>query len=264
MTMTRLFRTSAMLGACGAALFSAGTAGAAVSVFQSDLAGFNLAAGTPTVAIDFESLSDDIAGTTVSGVTFSSPDGNTLEVVTGASTSTPGGFSGAPNPATNVLIPTSGSKVLSPGGSLLVPGPALGQKDSLRLDFTTPLKSFGLDILHQSFDCCTFVSYTIYNANGVIASGGITGGSGGGGVAAGTSFFGVTSTDGDITRIVFTDNDDNDEFPDANIGFDTLRFGAKPTTPVIPEPATWAMMIVGFGLIGAAVRRKAATVSAQR
>ncbi len=27
----------------------------------------------------------------------------------------------------------------------------------------------------------------------------------------------------------------------------------------VPEPATWAMMIIGFGAIGAAMRRRAAT-----
>jgi hypothetical protein len=30
--------------------------------------------------------------------------------------------------------------------------------------------------------------------------------------------------------------------------------GAEP--PVVPEPATWAMMIAGFGLVGAAMRRR--------
>jgi hypothetical protein len=28
----------------------------------------------------------------------------------------------------------------------------------------------------------------------------------------------------------------------------------------VPEPATWAMMIMGFGLVGAAMRRRTATV----
>ena len=37
-------------------------------------------------------------------------------------------------------------------------------------------------------------------------------------------------------------------------GFDNITFGSD--TPVIPEPATWAMMITGFGLVGFAARRR--------
>jgi hypothetical protein len=32
-------------------------------------------------------------------------------------------------------------------------------------------------------------------------------------------------------------------------------------TSGVPEPATWAMMIVGFGLVGSAVRRRNRQVS---
>lgn len=42
--------------------------------------------------------------------------------------------------------------------------------------------------------------------------------------------------------------------------FDNITFGRD--TPVIPEPATWAMMIAGFGLVGFAARRRAAAVAA--
>jgi PEP-CTERM motif len=31
-------------------------------------------------------------------------------------------------------------------------------------------------------------------------------------------------------------------------------------TPAVPEPATWAMLVMGFGLVGAALRRRQATV----
>lgn len=80
----------------------------------------------------------DIAGTTIGGVTFTIPDGNTLQVVTAASTFTTGGFTGVIDASTNTLIATSGANVLSPGGPVLVPGPALAQRDSLQLDFSTP------------------------------------------------------------------------------------------------------------------------------
>jgi hypothetical protein len=32
-------------------------------------------------------------------------------------------------------------------------------------------------------------------------------------------------------------------------------------TPAVPEPATWAMMIGGFGLIGATMRRRSTKIA---
>ncbi len=40
--------------------------------------------------------------------------------------------------------------------------------------------------------------------------------------------------------------------------FDNVAMGA------VPEPTTWAMMILGFGVIGAAIRRRRTTVAALR
>lgn len=40
--------------------------------------------------------------------------------------------------------------------------------------------------------------------------------------------------------------------------FDDLTFGSTTPGGVIPEPATWAMLITGFGLVGAAMRRRTA------
>ena len=36
--------------------------------------------------------------------------------------------------------------------------------------------------------------------------------------------------------------------------FDNITFGSA--NPGVPEPATWAMMIMGFGLVGASMRRR--------
>ena len=243
---------------------SAGSAHAAVTTYTgpAGLAAFNVAAGSPGIAISFDALLGNLAGATIGGVTFSSPEGNSLEVVTGASTFTPAGFSGVINAATNVLIPTSGGKVMSPGGSELAPGPNLKQRDSLRLDFATPLSAFGLDVLLQSIDDFPLASITVYDAAlNVIGSGGIPGAGGGGGPGA-TSFFGVFSSTGNISRIVITDGDDNDIFPDANLGYDSFRF--QMAQAGVPEPATWALMIAGFGLMGQVVRRRARTVPVGR
>jgi hypothetical protein len=38
--------------------------------------------------------------------------------------------------------------------------------------------------------------------------------------------------------------------------FDDFRFGAVDVVAGVPEPATWAMMLGGFGLVGSAMRRK--------
>ena len=41
------------------------------------------------------------------------------------------------------------------------------------------------------------------------------------------------------------------------IVFDDVTFGSdRPGMPAIPEPSTWALMIGGFGLVGAAMRRR--------
>lgn len=65
-----------------------------------------------------------------------------------------------------------------------------------------------------------------------------------------------TSTAGGFSQVwlvsasvIATDRDD---------GFKLALLKVTPQTPPIPEPATWAMMIAGFGAIGATLRRRRA------
>ena len=248
-----------------AAALSAAVAQAAVVTYEgaSGLTAFNAAAGHPGIGISFDTLSGDIAGATINGVHFLSPFGNTYDVVPAASTFTTAGFTGVIDATTNRLFATSGRNILSPGGSALVPGPSLGQVDDLELIFSTDLPAFGLDVLFQSFDLAPNVSILVFNASArTIASAFLHGNGEPGGAPAGSDFFGVTSTAGDIRGILITDSDNNNIFPDANLGYDTFRFG--PSATGIPEPPTWTLLPGGFGIMSVALRnsRRRAMVAA--
>jgi len=47
-------------------------------------------------------------------------------------------------------------------------------------------------------------------------------------------------------------------FDGNDFGVDTINFSTTSIAPAVPEPASWAMLITGFGLIGAAARRRRA------
>jgi hypothetical protein len=43
---------------------------------------------------------------------------------------------------------------------------------------------------------------------------------------------------------------------DQQVGISTLRFTLQNATAPVPEPASWAMMIAGFGAVGVSMRRR--------
>ena len=118
-------------------------AAGAMQAFYGNRAGFDAAAGSPPVIIDFDDIAPgtDVSNAMLSGVTLrkSSSSSAPLIVVRGVDTSTTSGYHFA-----RILPPTSCSpraarNVLSPGGTQLVPGPnAMLENDDLVLDFDPP------------------------------------------------------------------------------------------------------------------------------
>lgn len=68
------------------------------------------------------------------------------------------------------------------------------------------------------------------------------------------AFAGIFSTDG-VTSFRWTATN-GDRFPFGDTGIDNIYAG--PITHGVPEPSTWAMMLMGFGAMGLAMRRRRA------
>lgn len=222
------------------------------TVFAQNLPGFLSAISGTQNIVDFDVFSDEsnLNDDSFSTIRFRSTT-SSLSVVKASETFTPAGvFNDAPNPASNVLSATTGQMVLSPGGKRLGPGPDPAvENDGVEILFAEPVSFFGFDHLSQSADGGGFTNIVVEGPGGTIYSGSIPiQNLGGGGAPAGNDFWGIVASDAIITRVVITELDNNSQFPDANIGYDTIRYGA------VPEPAT--MIGLGAGVAFLTRRKK--------
>jgi len=119
----------------------------------------------------------------------------------------------------------------------------------------------GPDLIATGMDDSGEASGTVIGSNifGVHTQGGLTAPFGtlvgqigaGNFFALGTNFAGTAASAGTLKLFYFDSNaGDNTQFITANV------------TSAVPEPATWAMMLIGFAGLAFASQRKEATVSA--
>jgi hypothetical protein len=146
------------------------------------------------------------------------------------------------------LPATSGTNILSPGGAFLGPGPDPDiEDDSLTLTFEPPVRAFGFDHLSQQADglgytrvcvigvegqellCSTIdISYAAPDPDRWPGEQGFGKTHFWGTPGSAADFWGVVSAAADIRAVIITEHDDNDQNPDCNIGFDSLRYAPGP------------------------------------
>lgn len=67
------------------------------------------------------------------------------------------------------------------------------------------------------------------------------------------------SLNGNVDKVVVTDSFSSPGFA---YGLDNVSF--SPATAAVPEPASWAMLLIGFGMVGAVTRRRTAALQSAR
>jgi hypothetical protein len=116
-----------------------------------------------------------------------------------------------------------------------------GGFSTLQFFLSDPLKGFTEVEFNINADTATSVDLNFTDQSGTVFSDTFA-------LVNGQNFFSALATNNQlITNVSFTMNGDAADLRQVRIG----GLGA-----VIPEPATWAMMIAGFGLVGGALRRR--------
>jgi hypothetical protein len=186
-----------------------------------------LAALTGVSTEDFESVA---VGSSSAPLTFTGSAGNILGTLTGGGTVANAPVTGA--------YATSGTNFYD------------NQFNAFTISFTSAIAAFGFygtdigdvgESLQVTLDAglagerVYTVSNTVNGANGSLL------------------FWGITDTANPFTTITFAQSG-ADRF-----GFDDMTVGdIRQVTGGVPEPATWAMMLMGFGAMGYSLRRRPA------
>lgn len=228
-----------MLAVAAAALM-ASPAGATVTIVNNPA----LFGGTLQVITFDTADSDTIAEVQATyGVNLHSLDPAAHTFVTG-----PGNFSGI-GPLSSNAVGSSFNGLIS--DISLAPNYSGSSLRSFDIDFSAAVSAFGLTIQgaglgthrFELFDAASssLGSYSFSDAGLIPFDGGANG------------FFGFEVTGAPVARVRITQSTVGEDF----VAFDNFTF-VTASTGGVPEPSAWALMIGGFGLAGATLRRRRA------
>jgi hypothetical protein len=222
-------------------------AGAAIVVVNS------AAAFGPSTAISFDtSSSDTIAEVATNfGVTIASADVTAHSFVTG-----PGSFSGIGFLASNAIGNSRNGLISDVSQAPNYSGSTFRAFDISFAEgvshFGLTVQGFGHNAIPHSFELFDAAdsSLGIY----LFAAAGLVGNDN-----APNGFAGFISDGAAIKRVRVTPSAFNEDF----VAFDDLTFVTAPAFGGVPEPASWALLVAGFGLVGSALRSRQRVEAAQ-
>ena len=257
----------AALGAMG----SAAQAGTAFNVISSSDNGsygsdsqFLMSAGTASSSIiNVNGFAHGYA--TASGGQFVSGAASTSGIDNGTETAASVSYTFTINGPTPLLVPV----IILGGGTLSASNSGNGQDSSAFVEVDADLGNFySFDRQCSAFaqaTCGSFAYGTTFNLmSGVETTGDlkifILSGDGGG--LGNPPDVGSISVSGSIDPMFTIDPGFAAAHPGYSISFsDGVTNGTLPPVGGVPEPAQWALMLLGFGLAGAAIRRRRAIAS---
>ncbi len=194
------------------------------------------------VTIDFEGLAE--------GVTLSNQYGALGAIFSANPFSGPGTSTSGKDWATNTDMTITATDLGALGAPSLVSGKMLHSfggwlnedgDPSFAINFTTSINSFSAAFA----GVFTGADVTVYAYNGATLLGTISGPT-----VTTTSQFVLSFAAPTITKIAIRPGSFSDW-----VGVDNINYTQNAVTPLVPEPESWALMIVGFGAAGYAMRR---------
>ncbi len=122
---------------------------------------------------------------------------------------------------------------------------------TMMISFATPTSGFLAELFwtDNAYTNLNSASIAVYDSGNNLLEY-IALNSNGAGIGLGSDYYGFTRATADISYV---------KFSNSNIGARNLSYVGPTIGEVVgavPEPGTWAMMLIGFGAIGLAMRRK--------
>ena len=226
--MTRFGKTMAAAAALAGATMASGAA-AQVTVNWADLTQTNnTSTASGTIAVGANQVGVTIAG---SGFQFVQTNGGTNYWTEGNPAPYTGGIvDNAPPTSDIVALNRGGLKTITFSEAVSDVYLALVSWNGNAGTFDQPFEVISQGCGYWGCGTFTNVTPTSFTANGEL--------------------HGVIRFTGTFSSVSFTDRDEGWH------GIQVGIAGLAPPVQGVPEPATWAMMIAGFGMVGAAMRRR--------